>query len=118
MRGKILLLLLIASVMLTSCTQVLNSPADEIRLYGWQSETNNGSEASLCFDGSVCRFDFAGGETSFTLEGQCFLTDDRLIISDDASGQNYSFGYRLYGDRAELSYNGSVLSLDKVSEDE
>ena len=88
MRGKFLrFFLLIAAVMcLASCTRVLNSPADELRLYAWEYESDNGSCVSLQFDDTNAY---------------------------DDSGLHYSFCYQLYGDRVELSVNGGVLSLEK-----
>ncbi len=44
------------------------------------------------------------------------LTDDTLIICDTDSGSHDSFAYVLFGDKIELSCNGSVISLKKVKD--
>ena len=115
MRGKFLrFFLLIAAVMcLASCTRVLNSPADELRLYAWEYESDNGSCVSLQFDDTNAYLTIENDTDSLTLSGLCIATDDRLTICDDDSGLHYSFCYQLYGDRVELSVNGGVLSLEK-----
>ena len=83
-------------------------------MFAWRSSGESGCTVSLTFDEDTASLSCSGAGTSFTLDGRCFLTDDRLIICDEESGQNYSFGYVLHGDRAELSYNGSVITLGKL----
>ena len=56
-------------------------------------------------------------DSSLSVGGLCMLTDDELLIFDENSGMNYSFGYCLYGDRVELNRDGSVLTLKKVESD-
>ena len=118
MRGKLILisLLMIVTLSLTGCRRVVDSPADELRMYAWYGESENGNTASLSFDENKASFEAKGDDISLSLSGLCILTDDRMIICDTDSKMNYSFGYDLYGDRVELSYNNSVLPLDKITE--
>lgn len=117
MRGKffILMSLTLAVLLLTSCTQVISSPSDEIRMFRWHGEYENGNAADLSFSDNDAVLSLTLSDHTTEFSGLCVTTDDRLIICDKTDGSNYAFGYRLFGDRVELSYNGAVLTLDKVS---
>ncbi|MBQ3265565.1 MAG: hypothetical protein IJH07_07285 [Ruminococcus sp.] len=106
----------LAAVVMTlvSCTRIISSPADELRMYSWRGEAENGSTAALTFDDTDGSFVIENDDSSLTLSGLCFADDEKIIICDDESGQNYTFAYRLYGDRVELTYDGSTLTLDKT----
>ena len=118
MRVKMIFLscLLTSCLLLCGCQQVINSPADEFVLYDWQAEQENGKTVSLDFDDDSCSLMIRGNDVTTDIVGKCFVTDDQLVICDENNGQNYSFGYRLYGDHVELSYNGSVLTLQKTGD--
>lgn len=119
MRGKFLfvIMLLAAVFCLTSCVKSVECPADELRMYSWSGIFDNESSASLNFWESYGYLDFENEDESLHIGGLCMTTDDCLLILDEQSGMNYSFGYRLYGDRVELHHNGSVLSLKKIDSD-
>lgn len=83
-------------------------------MYHWSGVSENGNELSLSFEDATGFLDVDNGDSSLSLEGLSIVTDDRLIICDKNSGANYLFAYRLFGDRVELTRNGSVISLKKV----
>ena len=114
MRGKFFVFLLLSVMLLSGCQRVLQTPADEFPQYDWQSEQENGSVVTLDFDDGRCTFAIEGDTISSIISGVCFVTDDKLVICDEDNGQNYTFGYHLFGDRVELSYNGSVITLKKA----
>ena len=115
MRGKLFFAGLSAALMilLTGCTRVIESPSDELRMYSWYAEFDNGNTASLSFEDEKAFFSAENEDFSLNLSGLSVMTDDRIIICDDNSRMNYTFGYELYGDRVELSCNGSTITLDK-----
>ena len=118
MRGKlffVLLMIVLCALISTACVRTINTPVDELRMYSWRGEYENGNSAELSFNGSNGTFRVTNRDFSFELSGLCVMTDDRMILCDDASTVNYSFGYRVHGDRVELTYNGSTLSLDKIT---
>ena len=115
MRVLIRIGLLTAAVLtLVSCTRIVSGPADELKMYSWRGEAENASVAELSFEDTNGSLTIENGGDSLTISGLCFADDDRFIICDEESGQNYTFGYRLHGDRVELSRDGGVLVLDKV----
>lgn len=119
MRGKFLyvVLLLMVVLSLSSCVKSIQRPADELKMYTWSSDFDNGVDVTLYFTQTDGYLDIEGDDEPLHIGGLCMLTDDDLLIFDDDSGMNYSFGYRLYGDRVELSRDGSVLTLKKDEPD-
>lgn len=115
MRGKILLLcvLLISVLFLTACVRNINTPADELRMYNWEGETENGNIVSLLFSGENACLSIQFEDETLHIHGLCAADDRKLTICDEESGMNESFLYALYGDRVELNCNGGVLSLYK-----
>ena len=115
MRGRFLsvILLIVIAFSLTSCVKRIECPADELRMYTWSDTFDNGDEVTLTFTQSNGYLDIENKDP-LHIGGLCMLTNDYLLIFDEQSGINYSFRYHLYGDRVELSRDGSVLTLKKV----
>lgn len=118
MRGRffIISLLLAIVIVLTSCVTVVNGPADELRMYSWHAERENGDIVTLRFNDGKAALYADNGDFPLCLSGLCIITDNTLTICDEATKTNYTFGYTLYGDRVELSCNNSVLTLQKADE--
>lgn len=119
MRGKFFLIsiLLTAVLSLSSCVKSIQQPADELKLYTWSGSFEQGAEVTLSFTQTEGYLEIENDDSSLSVGGLCMLTDDELLIFDENSGMNYTFGYRLYGDRVELNRDGSVLTLKKVESD-
>lgn len=116
MRGKLFCALLLSAVMLLSgCTGVIRSPADELRMFSWKSELEGGNTVSLSFVGSDATLIADGGVDTLILEGLCVVDDDTVVICDSVTGYNYIFGYKLYGDRVELRLFDSEIILKKLT---
>ena len=104
-------------LMMTACVQTVASPKDEIRLYDWAGEYENGNAVSLHF--SDRNADFCAVNKDFTVDisGVYSVTDDSLVIFDDDKGVGYEFAYQLHGDSLELSYHGDSIVLEKKVEE-
>ena len=115
MRGRFLSVVFLIVIMfsLTSCVKRIECPADELRMYTWRDTFDNGDEVTLTFTQTNGYLDIENSDP-LHIGGLCMLTDEMLLIFDEQSEMNYSFGYHLYGDRVELSRDGSVLTLKKV----
>lgn len=116
MRGKFFyVIVLFAAVMgLSSCVNSIESPGDELKMYSWSVVTDNGTAIALNFTDTDGFLDIEGEDDSLHIGGLCMTTRDSLLIFDKQSGVDYSFGYRLHGDRVELNRNGSILTLKKI----
>ena len=86
-------------------------------MYTWSGSFEHRSDVTLSFTQTEGYLEIENDDSSLSVGGLCMLTDDELLIFDKNSGMNYSFGYRLYGDRVELKRDGSVLTLKKVESD-
>ena len=116
MRGKLLFATLLAAVMsLSSCVKSIECPADELKMYRWSGVSENGAETALYFRNTSGYLDIENGGESLHIGGFCMATDNYLLIFDEQSGMNYSFGYQLHGDRVELKRDSCTLTLEKDS---
>lgn len=110
---RYLTVLLALCIMLSSCSRVIVTPADELCINSWSSTFDNGNTASLSFGEDTCSLVIENSDHVLDLFGIYAVTDDSLIICDADSGVHYTFGYRLHGDRVELENNGGVIELMK-----
>ena len=99
---------------LCSCARVIRSPHDEITMYSWHRECENGNVISLSFDGDDAVFSAKNDRFSLHISGYCLVGDDRLVIFDRKTQVNHSFSYILHGDCVELSCYGGTVKLDKI----
>lgn len=113
---KLLIVICCITMMLCGCRRTVDSPADEIVLYEWRSELDNGNTVSLSFSDDRAAVTAVNDSFKLSVSGYCAVYDDRFIISDTRTKDNYTFYYRLYGDRVELTYDGGTISVDKAKE--
>ncbi len=92
---------------------MIRGPRDEIRLYDWSGEYDNGNTVSLRFSDGSADFSVKNGSFHLQISGLCSITDDSLVILDEKDGIGYAFEYTLHGDSIELSYRGDSILLEK-----
>ncbi|MBQ3284134.1 MAG: hypothetical protein IJH40_00705 [Ruminococcus sp.] len=114
MRFSVLGAVWICTLCLVSCTRVINRASDELRMYDWRCEEDNGCIVSLSFDDTDADLNIGNDAFSLDICGLCIADDDSLTICDVGSGKNYNFKYQLYGDRVELRFGSGVLELKKT----
>ena len=102
-------------VTLCACRADFSSPADEIRLFSWRGETENGNTAELSFVDDEAVLTAHSDKWDVQISGLCALTDHTLVICDTNSEMNYTFRYQIHGDRIELTYDSGTIVLDKIS---
>ena len=100
MRVSIVVIAICGAFGLSACTRVIENASDELKMYHWACEEENGSQISLSFEDT---------DACLTVENEAFsMNIEGLCIADD------TFGYQLYGDRVELSFGSGMITLDKV----
>ena len=104
------------SMLLSGCSRVIRGPRDEIRLYDWVGEFDNGNTAELSFCDSDAAFMVENSDFTLDIIGLCSLTDDSIVIIDDTDDISYEFEYELHGDSVELCYCGDTVTLEKKVE--
>lgn len=103
---------------LCSCTRVIKTPADEIRLNGWSCEFKDKSSFSLGFMGDDALIIILNSNKKeiFKIYGKAFIDKKRIVVFDEG-GNNYVFKYNLKGSVLSLKYNGGEISLKKSKTD-
>lgn len=76
----------------------------------WYAENPSGISASLEFidDEAVFRI-YEKGDRVTEISGAFAADKDSLFITSDAYCRTFSFGYKVFGDRCEITYGGECL---------
>lgn len=119
MKRKAVLLILPVMFMLTlfcSCTRTaVQSEADELKANAWHGKGEYQSTIDLSFHGDTAAIDIkAGGGAKTKISGECVVGDDSITVTDQNLKERFEFKYSLSGDKIELTYGESTISLDKV----
>ena len=110
---SVIVIPLMICLLLSSCSRAVRSPADELCMSSWNSELDNGNIISLIFNDDTAVFRAENQAFTLIISGIYIIDDDTLIISDTDTMMNYSFGYTVHGDCAELTWGGGTVRLDK-----
>ena len=98
------------------CNETIRDNGTELTYYSWQGENPNGSSFTLSFSENYGEFQVFPAEkgTATKLYGDCIVTNSSFAIIDRESGEVVVFEYTLLGDTMELSYEGGVITLEKL----
>lgn len=101
--------------LLCSCTRVIVNCADELSLYSYSKEFENGNTVSLSFDKNNATLSMKtnGGEQA-VISGFCEMSETEFVIFDSKTGVAYPFEYIIYSDRVDIMYDTNVVTLDKI----
>lgn len=98
-----------------SCGQIVQNASEELKLYEWQRENENGTKISLRFSEDTAFLSIQGDEDiACEISGLCVTDGNTFFISDISMMKNVSFTYKVYGDHLDLTYGGSTVSLEKT----
>lgn len=112
----ILCITVVFILLLCGCTQVVNSPADELKASNWQGVYDNGTQAGLEFGAdhnAVLTLKTNDGKT-VVISGGCIVNDETFMITDPKMGEGFTAGYKLHGDSVEITYHNNVVKLNKM----
>lgn len=118
MRVKKILFICLALVCMlwcSSCSQIVQTSSEELKLYEWQRDNENGTQIFLRFSEDTALLSIQGDkEVTCEITGLCVANEETFVISDTSMMKNISFNYKVYGDHLDLTYGGSTISLEKV----
>ncbi len=116
----IIFVALALSFCLCGCRRVAASKADELEMNNWNAQTKSGMSAELVFSEDTASFKVYDSKGKLLCEVQgVFAIDSRnLYITDSHLCKTYTFGYNVFGDRAELEYAEEILTFYPLSEEE
>lgn len=100
------------------CAENIRDKGTELTYYSWHGENPNGSSFTLNFSDNYGEFQVFPAEkgTAVKIYGDCIVTNSSFAIIDRESGEVVVFEYTLLGDTMELSYEGGVITLEKLAE--
>lgn len=108
---------LLFSLFLFGCVRVIRDASDELTLNVWGKTLDGGVAVSLHFEDDNAVFSVVTDDgKERTLSGLCVLDTEEFVILDEETENNYPFSYVVHGDSLELTYGGSTLLLDKITE--
>lgn len=114
-RFFIIILALLCSIMLISCSTEIFTPFDELKMYKWVKTDNYGMSVTLSFYDECAELTVlcADGKQDI-ISGAVTSDAQSFTIADPEKKSTYTFGYILHGSFVDLSYNGSSIPLDKA----
>lgn len=105
---------LLCVIALSSCTRMIRSPADELQMYRWSGQMENGNRMELSFHEQTACFTAQNEDFSLKIEGVCLIDDTTFVICDTQTKMNYDFSYLLHGDCVELTHENGTVELQKI----
>ena len=98
----------------SGCQQVVVNNADELTMYSWESEFDNGTIVSLTFDENVATLHILLSDGSEKqIKGLCELSESAFVIHDSLTKKPYAFSYIVNFDRVEIVWDENTVSLYK-----
>lgn len=112
----IVILFIFLAVLLTSCTRVEMTAADEIRFNRWATVLENKTKATLSFNGDKGKLKISSRDKDActALSGLCFIDGKNIIICDEDSGQSFTFTYTLKNNKLRLTHGTGILTLKRI----
>ncbi len=109
------LLCVVLTLFFASCSEVVSTPIDEIRLNSWHLKTDYGSNISLSFNDDISEFKVItnNNEANVTVKGLCVIDDEHIVIFDQTDNQTYIFSYKLSGNQLILGYENGEIVLQR-----
>ncbi len=114
----ILLFCLLNTVVLSSCQRVVITSSDELISRSWQCETLSGIFATIEFYTTQATFTVydTKGKQEAQICGALTIDSEHFYITDSNLKKTYSFGYKVYTDRAEITYMEEMLNFYPVNQ--
>lgn len=100
----------------TACDRVVVTSADELLLTERYAQTASGMKARLCFsDGEgELKIEFPTGENAVSIKGVVSVDEEKFYITSKEFGKTYAFSYKVFTDRAEITYGSQTLNFYPV----
>lgn len=107
---------ILCSVLLCSCSQINQNYADELKASVWHTVNKSTTEVTLSFsEDNKAEINIKGdSDNTCVISGICAVNESSFVISDVSMAKNISIDYKLYGNKVELTYMGSTLTLEKT----
>jgi len=108
---EILLMLFLCLFTFFACARQIKTSADELTTRNWKICNISGVEATLEFKGDRAIFSITdpNDKGSAVIEGALAVDDKSFYITSEKYSETFEFGYRVFKDRAEITYGAQTL---------
>lgn len=119
MNIKITAIYLLAFFMmfLTSCSEIADTNARELRSASWVQKDNNNLSLSLSFenDDGILTVKDKEKKKDYVITGTTTVDENSLIIKDISTLTDYKFNYKIKGKSVKLIFDEKSVNLNKVN---
>ncbi|HHZ06421.1 MAG TPA: hypothetical protein GX401_06515 [Clostridiales bacterium] len=115
MKKIIVLLCALMCMLMCGCMkEQINTIPQELKASVWKGEDDFNKGAVLSFDGDTATLLLKNGDDKVSIIGNAMIDDTAVTITDEALAEEFTFNYVLYGDKIEITYDNSTITLDRV----
>lgn len=112
---KIILFIFTFALLISGCSNVNKTSADEVVTASWSTENLNGIRAELNFDinTNTAKVTIFENKSTFVIQGVFSIDNDELVIISESLKNSYHFAYKVFENRLELTYMNENLIFEK-----
>ncbi|MGN0491329.1 hypothetical protein [Ruminococcus sp.] len=114
MKKIVAVILISVCFVFSSCTTDNSGYVNELVSSKWEAKLEGGAEVNLEFDEDTAVLKINNLGKSTEIKGSYIADENSFVIFMPEVAQNYTFAYTPKGDKLDLSYNDSTITLKKV----
>lgn len=100
-------------VMLCGCSVQNSGYVEELTSNKWSATLKGGAQVSLCFNEEYADFEIENSSLSTSISGKYVADEKSFVIFVPEIAQNYTFVYTPKGEKLDLTYNNSTITLNR-----
>lgn len=102
---------------LTSCSEIADTNARELRNASWVQKDNNNLSLSLSFenDDGILTVKDKENKKDYVITGTTIVDENSLLIKDNSTLTDYKFNYKIKGKSVKLIFDEKTVKLKRVN---
>lgn len=118
MKIKIVIVYLLAffTLFLTSCSEIIDTNAKELKTNVWVENDKDNLDCKLQFIDDKCKLTLKDKKDnkSYIITGITVVTENDFTINDKGTLSKYNFKYKINDDSVKITYNSKNITLEKL----
>ncbi len=114
MKKFVALICILLCLLLCSCSIATTGYSDELTLNSWCAKLDGGAEINLKFKDDSASLTLKSGDETTEICGKYLADEKSFVIFMPEISQNYTFLYVPKGDKLDVTYNNSTITLNKT----
>lgn len=98
----------------SACTTDTSGYVNELKSSKWTAKLEGGAEVNLEFSEDTAILKIQNSDITTEIEGSYIADQNSLVIFMPDVAQNYTFTYTPKGNKLDLTYNNSTITLNKT----